>query len=166
MPISVHTEISDEEAVASGRPISYVAAAPYRGWILYDGECQFCRNWVRRTRPILGRRGFAFAPLQSSWVRASFRPSQDELLVEMRVLFRAGKWFGGADAIFELAKYVWWAWPLVALAQIPGMRQPLRAAYRQIATRRSCRSGTCSLRPNLSVRIHPQVREASRNEIL
>ena len=145
MPISVHTETTDDDTIASRRSISCDPAAPSRGWILYDGECQFCSNWVRRTRPIVGPRGFAFAPLQTPWVRASFPLPQDQLLVEMRVLLRAGKSFGGVDAIIELAKYVWWAWPLVALAQIPGMHRALRVAYRKIAARRRCRDGSCGV---------------------
>lgn len=166
MAISVYTEITDEDTVASRVSIPCHAAAPYRGWIFYDSECQFCCKWVRRTQPILGPRGFAFAPLRTPWVRASFPPPQDELLVEMRVLLRARKSFGGADAIIELAKYVWWAWPLVALAQIPGMRRVLRAAYRQIAARRSCLGGACSPRQHSSVQIHPQTKETPGNEIL
>ena len=157
MWISVRTEITDEQAGQSRPAPSRPCAADTSsgGWIFYDGECEFCRNWVRRTQPILGPRGFTFAPLQASWVRALLQLREEELLSEMRVLLHTGESFGGADAIIEMAKCVWWTRPLAALARIPRMRRALCAAYRQIAARRSCLGAACSTRPKLSVQIHP-----------
>jgi len=120
---------------------------PRRGWILYDGDCGFCRSIVSHIHGIFAPRGFAFLPLQTPWVRAVFNLLEEELLAEMRVLTRSGEKFGGADAIPVLAKYVWWAWLLVAFAYVPGARRMFRAAYRFIASRRHCISGTCSVRP-------------------
>jgi hypothetical protein len=122
-------------------------------------------------KPVLAPRGFAFVPLQTPWVRAFFHLPEDELLSEMRVVFstgdnwrdgqneRVGRAFGGADAIVELAKHVWWAWPLVALAQIPRARRLLRAGYRAVAARRYCVNGTCAVasRPG-------RVREGARGK--
>src|SRR5271154_476805 len=143
MAISVSTEITEEKA------------ASIRGWILYDGGCQFCIGWVRRMKPIFVPRGFEFLPLQTPWVRAFFNLPEAELLSEMRVVFnnnskngnsgRVGQTFGGADAIVELAKHVWWAWPLVAVAQIPIARNFLRARYRAIAAQRYCMNGACAV---------------------
>jgi predicted DCC family thiol-disulfide oxidoreductase YuxK len=131
MAISVHTEATDERGAAS------------RGRTFYDADCPGCLAWVGRLRPILGSRGFDFVPLQAPGVRGLLRLGKGRLLSEMRVLLPSGESFGGADAIIELAKYVWWAWPLVALAQIPGMRRALRAAYRGRAARRECLTGKC-----------------------
>jgi hypothetical protein len=94
---------------------------------------------------ILAPRGFVFLPLQTPWVRNFFRLPEDQLLGEMRLLLRSGETCGGADAIIALAKYVWWGWPLVALAHVPGVRRALRVAYRYIAARRHCLSGACTL---------------------
>jgi len=116
-----------------------------RGWVLFDEQCAFCRSCVRRLEPILGPRGFAFLPLQTPWVRAFFGLPEDKLLGEMRVVVRSRESFGGADAVIELAKRVWWAWPLVAFAQLPGARRLLRAGYRAVAARRQCLSGACTL---------------------
>lgn len=115
----------------------------FRGWVLFDGECPFCRRWARRLHPLLAPRGFLFLPLQVPWVRAHFHLSEEELLGEMRVLLRDGEAFGGADAMLHLARYIWWARPLVMLAKIPGVCRLLRDAYRFIAARRECHSGTC-----------------------
>ena len=146
MTISVSTEITED------------SATELRGWILYDGDCQFCLDWVRRMKPVFVHRGFEFLPLQTPWVRAFFHVPEAELLSEMRVIANkvsngnsgrtehnecVGQGFGGADAIVELAKHVWWAWPLVAIAQIPGTRRLLRAGYRAIAERRYCVDGRC-----------------------
>jgi predicted DCC family thiol-disulfide oxidoreductase YuxK len=131
--ISVSAEITD------------AIPTPSRGWVLFDGDCQFCRRWVGRMEPILAPRGFVFLPLQTHWVRAFFHFPENQLLGEMRVLLRNGETYGGADAIIALARYVWWAWPLVALAKVPGVRHALRAAYRRVAARRHCLSGACSV---------------------
>lgn len=135
MPVSVHAEITDD-----GGPSS-------RGWILYDGDCALCLKWVERLGPILRSRGFSFAPLQAAWVRERLRLPDDQLLLEMRVLLLpSGKSLGGADAIVEIAKRVWWAWPLVAVAQIPGVRPVLRRMYQRVAERRYRLDGTCAIR--------------------
>src|ERR1700719_2375474 len=146
MAISISTETTE------------AGTRPSRGWILYDGECQFCLGWTRRMKPILAPRGFAFLPLQTPWVRAFFHLPEAELLSEMRVVFSkldnfktgndgrsdcVAQSLGGADAIVELAKHVWWAWPLVAFAQIPGTRRLLRTRYRAIAEWRYCVDGRC-----------------------
>jgi predicted DCC family thiol-disulfide oxidoreductase YuxK len=141
MPISVFTEITDANPRLLGGPVG----DPRRGWILYDGECGFCLSIVRRTRGIFAPRGFAFLPLQTPWVRAVFNLPERELLAEMRLLPRNGEKLGGADAILKLAEYVWWAWPMAALAYVPGARRLLRMGYRYIAARRNCIAGTCSI---------------------
>jgi predicted DCC family thiol-disulfide oxidoreductase YuxK len=145
MTISVSTEITEERAAA------------VRGWVLYDGDCQFCLGWVRRMKSVFVARGFEFLPLQTPWVRAFFHLPENELLSEMRVVFsngnnrhqigneRLGQTFSGADAIVELAKHVWWAWPLVAVAQIPFARNFMRARYRAIAAQRYCANGACAV---------------------
>jgi predicted DCC family thiol-disulfide oxidoreductase YuxK len=148
--ISVHTETNE-----MGTP-------RFRGWVLFDGECEFCRTWARRMERVLSGRGFLFIPLQTPWVRAFFHLREDVLLGEMRVLLRNGTAFGGADAIVELGRYVWWGWPLFALAQIPGVRHLLRAAYRWIAARRQCLSGACSVRRGPNAQVFPSKERAAK----
>ena len=93
---------------------------------------------------MLRRRGFVLAPLQSLWVPAALGLSPRELLKEMRVFTANGDTYGGAHAVVFLARRIWWAWPLWALAQIPGAMRPLGALYRWIAAHRSCGSKTCN----------------------
>jgi len=94
-------------------------------------------------------------PLQTPWVRRYFHMPEERLLSEMRVVLRNGERYGGADAILALAKFVWWAWPLVVAAQIPGVRVLLRLVYRYAAARRYCVARTCSPRANSNFRVPP-----------
>jgi len=144
MAISVNTETTESESPA------------FRGWVLFDGDCPFCRRWACRMEPHLVPRGFLLLPLQLPWVRAHVHLLEEKLLSEMRVLMRDGESFGGADAILHLARYIWWARPIVALARIPGVRPFLRSAYRFIAARRVCLSGACSVNPPARLESSPQ----------
>src|SRR5205823_2268606 len=51
-----------------------------------------------------------------------------------------GRLMGGADAIVEIARNVWWGWPLFLFAKFPGTMPLLRSSYLWIAARRSCLS--------------------------
>ena len=113
------------------------------GWVFFDAECDFCMTAARRLQPLLEPRGFGIATLQDPRAREQLSLPDRELLAELRLLTHDGRQFGGADAIVYLARRVWWAWPLWALAQIPGVPKLLRAAYRAIAARRHCLRGTC-----------------------
>jgi predicted DCC family thiol-disulfide oxidoreductase YuxK len=118
-------------------------APPFRGWLLYDAACRFCRATAAWLAPIAGRRGFALAPLQAAWVRERLRLPEAELLREMRLLRPDGAHVGGVAAFLELARHVWWARPLVAAARVPLLRRLLDAAYRRFAARRYCGAGRC-----------------------
>ena len=109
-----------------------------KGWVLYDGQCAFCISWVNRVRPVLERRGFQFATLQEPWVRDRLLLSDDAPLIEMVLLNHDGTRVGGGDAIIELSRSVWWAWPLFVAAQLPGARWFICKVYAQIASRRHC----------------------------
>jgi predicted DCC family thiol-disulfide oxidoreductase YuxK len=47
-----------------------------------------------------------------------------------------GRLTGGAEAINEVLKYVWWARPLATLYHIPGLKQLQDRAYRWVANNR------------------------------
>lgn len=114
-----------------------------RGWLFFDVECGFCTRIARWLAPILQRRGLAVAPLQDARVGALLGLSPAELMREMRVLLADGRQYGGADAGVALAREIWWARPLVWLAEIPGMMNWLRGRYHSVAARRSCAAERC-----------------------
>lgn len=119
-----------------------------RGWVFFDGDCAFCMSFARRLRPVLEPRGFGIATLQDPRAREQLSLSEQQLLAELRLLMNDGSQLGGADAFVFLARYIWWGWPLWALAQSRIMRRVLRAGYRWVAARRQCHSSAC---------VHPRV---------
>jgi predicted DCC family thiol-disulfide oxidoreductase YuxK len=114
-----------------------------RGWLFFDAECGFCTRIARWLTPILRKQGLEVAPLQDQRVGALLGLSPGELMREMRFLLSDGSQYGGADAAVALAREIWWGWPLVWLAKIPGMKDRLRSGYRWLAARRSCSAENC-----------------------
>jgi hypothetical protein len=75
--------------------------------------------------------------------------SDKEPPAEMRVLLANGDAPGGADAILEIARRIWWAWPLFIFAKLPGVKPMLRAVYLIIAANRNCTNGACKIERRL-----------------
>ena len=121
----MNTEITDVKAEA--------------GLVCYDGKCALCRGWARRFEGPLRRAGFALATLPPHQTGAE--PAEMELRTS------DGRHFGGADALVQIARNIWWARPLFALAQIPGATPILRAGYRRLAANRHCLGGACRTAP-------------------
>jgi predicted DCC family thiol-disulfide oxidoreductase YuxK len=116
-----------------------------RGWIFFDRDCSVCTSLVRRFRRTFEKRGFGLAALQDPRVAALLALPPEDLLREMRVITNEGEIHGGAEAVVYLARQVWWAWPLYAAAQLPGVPRILDAGYRWFADHRPCSSGTCQV---------------------
>ena len=113
--------------------------------VFYDADCRFCVNTARRFERVLARRRFELVPLQVPGASAKFGVPEDQLLAEMRLRLRDGRVFGGAAAVVEIARRIWWAWPLWALSRLPGAMRPMHATYRWIARCRSCANGACRI---------------------
>jgi predicted DCC family thiol-disulfide oxidoreductase YuxK len=114
-----------------------------RGWVFYDGECLLCVAAAEKFAPLLRRHHFDLAPLQARWAQERLGLKAGELTAEMKLATSDGKIFGGADALLQIARRIWWAWPLFALAQIPGVIIFLHAIYRRVAASRNCLNGNC-----------------------
>lgn len=115
-----------------------------RGWVFFDRDCSICTSLARRFCPTLEKRGFGLAALQDPRVAALLGLPPDQLLREMRVVTAEGKIFGGAEAVVYLSGQIWWAWPVFAAAQLPGVPRILAAGYRWFADHRHCVSGRCA----------------------
>jgi predicted DCC family thiol-disulfide oxidoreductase YuxK len=85
------------------------------------------------------RRGFKFATLQS-------RRERPQVFDEMILELPDGRELGGADAAMEIARRIWWLWPLWLVSRIPGAMMVFRASYRWIAPHRYCLGGRCELK--------------------
>jgi hypothetical protein len=92
-------------------------------------------------------------------------------LAEMRVLTSDGRDLGGADAVIFLGRQIWWAWPFVALAQLPRMHKLLDRGYRWFAAHRGCHHITCNLAPRrrwprwIALIICPPLALLARNQV-
>ena len=105
--------------------------------VFYDADCSICTNGARRFGRILARRGIALEALQAGDVCERLRISEDERLAEMRLRLDEGTVFGGAAALAEIARRIWWAWPVWAISRLPGVMPSMRAAYRWLAGHRA-----------------------------
>lgn len=119
---------------------------PPGGWVLYDGDCPLCATAAGRFASLLGRHGFQLAPLQAPWVQLRLGLRPDEPLIEMKLLAADGLVFGGAGALVQIARQIWWAWPMYALAQVPGAMVLLRWVYRRVAAKRQCLGRVCGIK--------------------
>jgi hypothetical protein len=100
---------------------------------------------ARRFHRLLAGRRLELLPLQTPWVKARLGLPDPQLLAEMRLMRPDGKYFGGADAVLEIGRYFWWAWPLRQIGRIPAVTRILRASYGWIARNRSCAGGDCAV---------------------
>ena len=114
-----------------------------RGWLFFDADCGFCTRIARSIAPILAKHNLGVAPLQDPRVGELLGMSSHELLREIRFLHCDGTHFGGADAVLEVAKEIWWWRPLVWMSKIPGMMRVFHAGYHWVAAQRSCAAEHC-----------------------
>ena len=120
--------------------------------VFYDADCRFCVSTARRFERVLARRRFELVPLQIPGASAELGLRDDQLLTEMKLRLQDGSLFGGAAAVAEIARRVWWAWPLWALSRLPGAMRPMRSTYEWIAHHRSCANGACEVDARASLR--------------
>ena len=118
----------------------------FRGWILYDVDCRSCAASAGGFDQIFRRRGFLFLPLQTNWVMQRLDLEPGTPLKETHVLTSDGRDIGGADAVTFLGRQIWWAWPFVALARLPGMGKLLDRGYLWIAAHRGCDHIGCEIK--------------------
>lgn len=114
-----------------------------RGWLFFDGECEFCTRLARLLARSMRRHGLAIAPLQDPRVIALLGLSREELLRSVRFITGDGKQYGGADALLALAQELWWARPIAYMARIPQVKHSLASAYSWGAQRFGCHA-TCT----------------------
>ncbi len=117
----------------------------YKGWILYDGSCGFCRRWVPFWEETLKKRGFGIAPLQADWVISRLNVREAVLLDDLRLLLASGEIIVGADAYRFAMKRIWWAYPLYIFAITPVLRNVFDWGYRTFAANRYHVSRACGL---------------------
>lgn len=114
-----------------------------RGWLFFDAQCAFCTRIARWLAGPMRRRGLEIGALQDPRVGALLGLSREELLRAVRFVGTDGRHCAGADALLAVAAELWWAWPLVWAARVPGVLPALRAGYRWGAGRWNCHADYC-----------------------
>ncbi len=115
-----------------------VASPPTKPLLLFDGDCNFCRFWIRRWQTITGDR-IDYLPFQEPTVAGRFpelNPSQ--LGESVHLVEPSGQVSTGAAAVFRsLASNPRWRWPLLAYGASPLFAGASEWAYGQVAQNRT-----------------------------
>jgi predicted DCC family thiol-disulfide oxidoreductase YuxK len=115
------------------------------GVILYDGSCGACTFFIGEKSEVLGRYGFAVAPLQEPWVQEWTGLSEEDLKKSICLINSEKKLFWGADVYRELCRVIWYLKPVYGISKLPFFRAVFDFIYRLIANRRVQLSRVCGL---------------------
>ncbi len=112
-----------------------MTATTQRVVLIYDGECGFCRLWVRRLRRLM-RRAPECLPFQDAPLE-QFGLTREQCSVAVQYVDKRGRVSAGSDAVARLfigAGSLWFVpgWLMV----VPGVRQISQASYRWVARNR------------------------------
>lgn len=110
-------------------------SAPDRPVLLYDGDCDACRNWAASLRTLTAGRVVTI-PLQEADPGLLGRP-REALEAAVHLVEPGGRVTAGAEAVFRAldgtrrGRLALWAW-----RWLPGFRPVSRWVYRRVAARR------------------------------
>ena len=108
---------------------------PTRPVMIYDGDCAFCRTWIRYWLQLTGER-VEYAPFQTAADRFPQIPRSD-FEAAVHLMWPDGRVSKGAQAVFQtLALMPNRAWPLWLYDHVPACASIGEWAYRVIAAHR------------------------------
>ena len=114
-----------------------VASPPAKPFLIFDGECRFCRRWIARWKRATGE-WVEYAPYPSPEVAERFPGLPRELFEQsVRLIETDGRVYGGAEAVFRalaFAPYMWW--PLRLYEKYPRFASLSERAYGFVAGHR------------------------------
>jgi predicted DCC family thiol-disulfide oxidoreductase YuxK len=115
-----------------------VAKPPPKPLMVFDGDCNFCKLWIRRWQQMTGD-AVDYLPSQDANIAKQFPeipPEQFETSVQL--IETDGAVFSGAEAVFRtLAKEPKWQWVLRAYEKIPAAAPITERAYQFVADHRT-----------------------------
>src|SRR5262245_54973211 len=101
--------------------VIHVASKPHKPVMIFDGDCNFCRRWIRRWQYASGD-SVDYVPFQDPMVSERFpeiRREQCERAVQF--VNTDGQVFSGAEAVFQsLSHDQRKRWPLWIYQHVPG----------------------------------------------
>jgi predicted DCC family thiol-disulfide oxidoreductase YuxK len=115
--------------------------------LLYDGDCGFCRRWVRRLQRWDRRRVIDYVAAADRGAVAGLPPLSDAALEgAMHLVTRDGRVYAGARALPSLLPLLPGGRPLALLMRVPGVQPLADRVYAWVAARRhrfGCGPATC-----------------------
>ena len=103
--------------------------------MIYDGDCVFCRRWIRRWRRLTGN-VVEYAPYQEALDRFP-QVSRESAEVAVQLVVSGGEVLSGAAAVCRALRDVHgWGWADRAYTRVPGFRPIAEMLYRLVARNR------------------------------
>jgi predicted DCC family thiol-disulfide oxidoreductase YuxK len=103
--------------------------------LIYDGECRFCRSWIRRWQQATEGR-VDYEEFQKVGQRFP-EISRSEFESAVQLIEPDGRVWSGADAVLRALEFGRKEHWLVRLRKVPGFMFLARVCYRFIATHRT-----------------------------
>jgi len=115
--------------------------------LLYDGECAFCRMWVRRIRRWDRHHTIEFVPAPERFQFGDLPDLSDDVVnARMHLVLPDGRIFTGGAAIPELLRLLPGGRVPRLLFLVPGIPRVAEKAYDLVARHRhrfGCAGGSC-----------------------
>ncbi len=104
--------------------------------MIYDGDCAFCRRWIRRWRRLTGN-AVEYAPYQEALDRFP-QVSRESAEAAVQLVVPGGEVLSGAAAVCRTLRDVHgWGWAYRAYGKVPGFRPTAEIVYRLVARNRT-----------------------------
>ena len=115
-----------------------VATPPSKPLLVYDGDCNFCKLWIRRWQQITGE-AVDYLPSQDPSIATRFPEIPTEnFATSVQLIDPNGTVITGAEAVFHsLAKNPRWRWPLHIYSEFPLLAGICESAYSFVAGHRT-----------------------------
>jgi predicted DCC family thiol-disulfide oxidoreductase YuxK len=115
-----------------------VANPPPKPLMVFDGDCNFCKLWIRRWRQITGD-AVDYLPSQDSQIAERFPEiPREQFQISVQLIESTGEIFHGAEAVFRsLAKNPKWRGPLRLYENSPAFAKFTERAYEFVAGHRT-----------------------------
>jgi lipase maturation factor 1 len=117
------------------KPPRFLQAAPPHPVLVFDGDCGFCRRWIRRWQQAVGDK-LQYLPYQSASTQFSEIPL-DAFSHAVQFIEADGRWSSGAEAVFRsLAYHPDYRWLRWAYDHFPGAGPFSETLYALVARHR------------------------------